>query len=460
MHPRGPSSEAPPCLPVPVRAAAWPPTGPGRLPRWPLLPCHLAGPAEGDRRLCPGALRPDSSCRWALRPQPCPHTRVWHTANLAQQRGPGSCLALAGVTRLGAGPQPWDRASPPPASPSGVGARPGPGRGWEQGAGAAWLVAGPVWSCPRGGPRRVPGAVRSRRRAGVIPARGPRCPFGKGQGCALRRARSSARASCRRSLRTEPRAARGAAVAVLAHSGHAAPLLQSRGDGVLPQARAEPAVRAHGAGPRVGAPRVWVVPPRQRAPARASPLCTAAPTPRRAEAWRSLESRRSWGSPGLCLCHARGAGAFTSQHALRGRRRAPRGRGLRPPLLPPVPGLSPRECWAWRRAPAAGDAPRPVRARPLPVSDSVAWRWGSSHPALAPSLPCAPSPRASLGRGSPRADRRPLFPSLPQGHHLARRRGQGRADGPAAVRLRGRGPHQARPLPGRHGRAALHGVQR
>lgn len=459
MHPRGPSSEAPPCLPVPVRAAAWPPTGPGRLPRWPLLPCHLAGPAEGDRRLCPGALRPDSSCRWALRPQPCPHTRVWHTANLAQQRGPGSCLALAGATRLGAGPQPWDRASPPPASPSGVGARPGPGRGREQGAGAARLVAGPVWSCPCGGPRRVPGAVRSRRRAGVIPARGPQCLFGKRQGCALRRACSSARASCRRSLRTEPRAARGAAVAVLAHSGHAAPLLQSRGDGVLPQARAEPAVRAHGAGPRVGAPRVWVVPPRQRAPARASPLCTAAPTPRRAEAWRSLESRRSWGSPSLCLCHAWGAGAFTSSMRSAGVGGHPTGGACVPRCSRLCPGCLPGSAGHGdgRRLPETHPVPS---ARPLPVSDSVAWRWGPSHPALAPSLPCAPSPRASLGRGSPRADRRPLFPSLPQGHHLARRRGQGRADGPAAVRLRGRGPHQARPLPGRHGRAALHGVQR
>lgn len=342
-----------------------------------------------------------------------------------------------------------------------AGPRPGSGAGSWGRLASGW----PVWSCPRGGPRRVPGAVRSRRRARVIPARGPQRPFGKGQGCALRRARSSARASCRRSLRTEPRAARGAAVAVLTHSGHAAPLLQSRGDGVLPQARAELAVRVRAlrhcwpqsrpcgrTGPDRGwAHRVcgWCHPDSGRWPPRPGELKRGAVS-RAAGAGAAPASASAMpGGPGPLrpsMCSA-GVGGHPTGGAC-----VPRCSRLCPGCLP-----GSAEHGDGRRLPETHPAPS---ARPLPVSDSVAWRWGLSHPALAPSLPCAPSPRASLGRGSLRADRRPLFPSLPQGHHLARRRGQGRADGPAAVRLRGRGPHQARPLPGRHGRAALHGVQR
>lgn len=213
------------------------------------------------------------------------------------------------------------------------------------------------------------------------------------------------------------------------------------------------------------APRVWVLPPRQWSvwvhargdavvPARGPRSAPGPPLPGSLKRRRAvLRAAGAVAAPAL-PCPV-GPGPFRPARGQRASERTPWA-GPAPPAAPVCARAVSPGRWLWETG------PRPVRA------PSSCLRPGStglaspepSHPALVPSLPAPPRHVHRWPGALPELTGTRSSPSSPKGHHLARRRGQGHADSPAAVRLRGRGPHQARPLPGRHGRAALHRVQR
>lgn len=136
------------------------------------------------------------------------------------------------------------------------------------------------------------------------------------------------------------------------------------------------------------------------APAQASPLCTVSPSPRLTEAaWRRLESRRSRGS--LASAVPSGAGAFTSQHAVSGRRREPPWEGPVPPrprCSHPSPGALPRstEHGDWQLAVGDGPSSRLCTSSCLRLGGVVLVSLGSLSSGRGPLSALRPSSRPSL----------------------------------------------------------------